>query len=142
MDGFRDALEVLEADLESLARVTGWLMTGDLESFQRMSAQYDMKLGVDALVARIPAMTAEVRAEVATVRAAGGAGLAAALPGLSARIQLMDVMLDQLDRFIVMATMRGAAETSGDLLKKLQGWVAVLKGWLAGVERQLRALAA
>jgi hypothetical protein len=50
-------------------------------------------------------------------------------------------MLEQLDRFVQVADARGATLTSGDLLKKLQGWIKMMREWLAGVRRQLASIA-
>jgi hypothetical protein len=140
MRDYRDELDVLGADLEGLTKLTGWLMTGDLESVQRLAGQYDMKGEVDAVVAKIPAIQAQVRERVGALRDGAGGDVARELAALRGKIGLMDSLLEQLDRYLVILTLRGATQSSGDLLPKLQGWVAVLKGWLAGVERQLSAV--
>ena len=64
-----------------------------------------------------------------------------ALWATSRQAELLDSLLEQLDRYVAVADLRGATLTSGDLLKKLQGWIKTLREWLAGVRKQLAAIA-
>jgi hypothetical protein len=139
-DGVQDALEVLAADFEAFGRAMGTLLAGEVESFQGLSGLYGLKADVDPLLERLVRVQASVAAGMAVLVQAGGRPSAEAVEALATRVALLDVMLDQLDRFLTIADLRGASDTSGDLLRKISGWIGTLKGWLTGMTRQITAL--
>lgn len=132
-------LEVVAADFQGFQRVLEKVFTTELESFQGLSGQYALFEDVDALMGRMRNVVAQAERELVALR--DGAFEDSALWSASRRVELVDSMLEQLDRFVQVADARGATLTSGDLLKKLQGWIKILREWLTGVRRQLAAIA-
>lgn len=132
-------LEVVAADFQALQKVLDKVLTSELESFQGLSGQYGLYEDVDALIGRMRNVSAQAAHELTELR--DGAFEDSALWSASRRVELLDSMLEQLDRFVQVADGRGATLTSGDLLKKLQGWIKLMREWLAGVRRQLAAIA-
>ncbi len=139
-DGIQDALEVLAADFAAFGRAMGTLLAGEVESFQGLSGLYGLKEDVDPLLARLVRVQASVADGMSVLVQAGGKPSAEAVQALATRVALLDVMLDQLNRFLTIADLRGASDTSGDLLRKIAGWIGTLKGWLAGMVRQIQAI--
>ncbi|MGL6044754.1 MAG: hypothetical protein ACRC1J_12600 [Sandaracinobacteroides sp.] len=136
-DGVR-ALDVLRADFTGFERVLDKVGTGELESFHSLSGQYNMFDDVDGLKARLGVLAAEIRQQLADL---GDTGEESAVWAVSRRVEMLDNLLEQLSRYVTVADMRGAALTSGDLLQKLQGWIKTLRDWLAGIRKQLSAIA-
>ncbi|MCG2841407.1 hypothetical protein L6Q21_10480 [Sandaracinobacter sp. RS1-74] len=132
-------LEVVAADFQGFQRVLEKVFTTELESFQGLSGQYALFEDVDALMGRMRNVVAQAERELVALR--DGAFEDSALWSASRRVELVDSMLEQLDRFVQVADARGATLTSGDLLKKLQGWIKIMREWLTGVRRQLAAIA-
>jgi hypothetical protein len=131
------AIEVLAADFTGFRRVLDTVGTKELESFHSLSGQYGMFEDVDPLKQRLEALAARIDTDL-TAAAGGNEGV---LGSVSRNVDLLDSLLEQLSRYVTVADLRGAALTSGDLLQKLQGWISTLRDWLAGVRRQLEALA-
>jgi hypothetical protein len=131
------AIEVLAADFTGFRRVLDTVGGKELESFHSLSGQYGMFEDVDPLKQRLEALAARIDADLQAL--AGGAGSALLAP-CSRNVELLDMLLEQLSRYVTVADLRGAALTSGDLLQKLQGWIGTLRDWLAGVRRQLEAI--
>lgn len=134
------ALEIVAADLLGFSKVLEKVLKTELESFQGLSGQYGLYEDVDGVQARLQRLTARLLAALERMRDEGLD--AAALPMVSGDVELLDNLLEQLDRYVAVADLRGATLTSGDLLKKLQGWVKTLRDWLVGVRRQLTSIAA
>ena len=132
-------LEVVAADFGALQKVLDKVLGSELESFQGLSGQYGLYEDVDALVGRMRNVSTQAAHELTELR--DGAFEDSALWSASRRVELLDSMLEQLDRFVQVADGRGATLTSGDLLKKLQGWIKLMREWLAGIRRQLAAIA-
>lgn len=132
-------LEVVAADFGALQKVLEKVLGSELESFQGLSGQYGLYEDVGALVERMRNVSTQAAHELTELR--DGAFEDSALWSASRRVELLDSMLEQLDRFVQVADGRGATLTSGDLLKKLQGWIKLMREWLAGVRRQLAAIA-
>lgn len=126
-------IENLAADFAGFQRVMERMVQGEVESFQGLSGQFGLYEDVDALLKRMEATAVRAASSLANAGANGPADA-------SRQLGLLDSMLEQLDRYAIVADLRGATATSGDLLKKIQQWVAVLRQWLVGLERQLRAL--
>ena len=133
------ALEVVAADFAGFSRVLQKVLTVELESFQGLSGQYGLHEDVDGVQARLLRLTAHILSALESLRDNGfeDSGLWAA----SRQVELLDSLLEQLDRYVIVADLRGATLTSGDLLKKLQGWLKTLRDWLTGVRKQLAAIA-
>lgn len=132
------AIEVVAADFAGFRRVLDTVGGKELESFHSLSGQYGMFEDVDPLKTRLEKLAAEIDADLQSLT--GGAednGLWAA----SHKVDLLDSLLEQMSRYVTVAELRGAALTSGDLLQKLQGWIKTLRDWLAGVKKQLAAIA-
>ena len=132
-------LEVVAADYAALQKVLDKVLSTEMESFQGLSGQYGLYEDVDALMGRMRNVAAQAGRELDELR--DGAFEDSALWSASRRVELVDAMLEQLDRFVQVADGRGATLTSGDLLKKLQGWIKIMREWLAGVRKQLAAIA-
>lgn len=132
-------LEVVAADYAALQKVLDKVLSTEMESFQGLSGQYGLYEDVDALMGRMRNVAAQAGHELDELR--DGAFEDSALWSASRRVELVDSMLEQLDRFVQVADGRGATLTSGDLLKKLQGWIKIMRDWLAGVRKQLAAIA-
>jgi hypothetical protein len=132
-------LEVVAADFAGLQKVLDKVFTTEMESFQGLSGQYGLYEDVDALIGRMRSVAAQAAHELNELR--DGAFEDSALWSASRRVELLDSMLEQLDRFVQVADARGATLTSGDLLKKLQGWIKIMREWLAGTRKQLAAIA-
>lgn len=132
-------LEVVAADFAGLQKVLDKVFTTEMESFQGLSGQYGLFEDVDALIGRMRSVAAQAAHELNELR--DGAFEDSALWSASRRVELLDSMLEQLDRFVQVADARGATLTSGDLLKKLQGWIKIMREWLAGTRKQLAAIA-
>ena len=132
-------LEVVAADFAALQKVLDKVFATELEGFQGLSGQYALYEDVDALMGRMRNVSAQAAKELTDLR--DGAFEDSALWSASRRVELLDSMLEQLDRFVQVADARGATLTSGDLLKKLQGWIKTLREWLTGVRKQLAAIA-
>jgi hypothetical protein len=94
---------------------------------------------VDPLKQRLEALAARIDTDLKAM--AGGADTAL-LNATSRNVELLDMLLEQLSRYVTVADLRGASLTSGDLLQKLQGWITTLRDWLAGTRRQLEAVTA
>jgi len=139
-DGLQDALEVLAADFAAFGRAMSRLVAGEVESFQGLSGLYGLKEDVDPLLERLGRVQASVAASMDALVAAGERPSAEAVAALATRVALLDAMLDQLGRFLTIADLRGASDTSGDLLRKIAGWIGTLKGWLAGMRAQVLAM--
>jgi len=139
-DEVQEALQVLAADFTAFGRALGRLIAAEIESFQGLSGLYGLKEDVDPLLDRLGQVQASLTSGMAVLVQAGGKPSADAVAALATRVTLLDAMLDQLDRFLTIADLRGASDTSGDLLRKISGWIATLKGWLAGMTRQIMAL--
>ena len=133
------ALEVVAADFVGFSRVLQKVLTVELESFQGLSGQYGLYEDVDGVQARLLRLAAHIQSALDELRDNGfeDSGLWAT----SRQVELLDSLLEQLDRYVIVADLRGATLTSGDLLKKLQGWIKTLRDWLAGVRKQLAAIA-
>lgn len=132
-------LEVAAADFAGFQKVLDKVFGTELESFQGLSGQYGLFEDVDALMARMRKVSAQAAQELNDLR--DGAFEDSALWSASRRVELLDSMLEQLDRFVQVADARGATLTSGDLLTKLKGWLKILREWLAGLRKQLAAIA-
>lgn len=132
-------LEVVAADFAAFQKVLDKVFATELESFQGLSGQYGLFEDVDALMGRMRNVSGQAGKELTELR--DGAFEDSALWSASRRVELLDAMLEQLDRFVQVADARGATLTSGDLLKKLQGWIKVMREWLAGVRKQLSSIA-
>ncbi len=132
-------LEVVAADFAGLQKVLDKVFATEMESFQGLSGQYALFEDVDALMGRMRNVSVQAGLELNELR--DGAFEDSALWSASRRVELLDSMLEQLDRFVQVADARGATLTSGDLLKKLQGWIKIMREWLAGVRKQLAAIA-
>ncbi|MBS3962652.1 MAG: hypothetical protein KGZ61_12595 [Sandarakinorhabdus sp.] len=139
-DDVQDALEVLAADFAAFGRAMGRLIAGEVESFQGLSGLYGLKEDVDPLLERLVRVQASVATSMDALVTAGEPPSAKAVQGLATRVTLLDAMLDQLNRFLTIADLRGASDTSGDLLRKISGWIGTLKGWLAGMRAQVLAM--
>ena len=137
-DGVR-ALEVVSADFLGFSRVLEKVIKTELESFQGLSGQYGLFDDVDGVQARLQRLTAHILSALETLRDNGFED--SALWATSRQLDLLDSLLEQLDRYVAVADLRGATLTSGDLLKKLQGWIKMMREWLAGVRRQLASIA-
>lgn len=132
-----NAIEVVGADFTGLRRVLDAVGAKELESFHSLSGQYGMFEDVDLLKQRLEQLAAEIDA--------GFQGMTASvdkvqLLAAARNVDLLDILLEQLSRYVTVADLRGAALTSGDLLQKLQGWIRTLREWLVGVKRQLAQL--
>lgn len=132
-------LEVAAADFLGFQKVLDKVFTTELESFQGLSGQYGLFEDVDALMGRMRNVSAQAAMELNELR--DGAFEDSALWSASRRVELLDSMLEQLDRFAQVADARGATLTSGDLLQKLRAWLKILREWLAGLRKQLAAIA-
>ena len=132
-------LAVVAADFDGMQKVLDKVFTTELESFQGLSGQYGIFEDVDALMGRMRNVAAQAAHELNELR--DGAFEDSALWSASRRVELLDSMLEQLDRYVQVADARGATLTSGDLLKKLQGWIKILREWLTGVRKQLGSIA-
>ena len=132
-------LEVVAVDFAGLQKVLDKVFATEMESFQGLSGQYALFEDVDALMGRMRNVSVQAGLELNELR--DGAFEDSALWSASRRVELLDSMLEQLDRFVQVADARGATLTSGDLLKKLQGWIKIMREWLAGVRKQLAAIA-
>lgn len=137
-DGVR-ALEVVAADFLGFSRVLDKVICTELESFQGLSGQYGLYEDVDGVQTRLQRLTAHILSALEGLRDNGFED--SALWATSRQAELLDSLLEQLDRYVAVADLRGATLTSGDLLKKLQGWIKTLREWLAGVRKQLAAIA-
>jgi HPt (histidine-containing phosphotransfer) domain-containing protein len=133
------ALDVVAADFTGFRRVLDTVGAKELESFHSLSGQYGMFEDVDLLKGRLEQLAAAIDSELKSLDPqTAGTGVAAVMRN----VDLLDSLLEQLSRYVTVADLRGAALTSGDLLQKLQGWIATLRDWLTGVTRQLQAIAA
>lgn len=132
-------LDVVAADFISFHKVLGRVFETELESFQGLSGQYNLFEDMDGLMRRLRNVAVQAEQELVSLR--DGSFEDSALWSAVRRVELVESMLEQLDRFVQVADLRGAALTSGDLLKKLQGWVKLLREWLTGVRKQLAAIA-
>lgn len=132
------AIEIVAADFTGFRRVLDTVGTKELESFHSLSGQYGMFEDVDPLKGRLEQLAARIDTDLkALTRGPEDSLLQAALHN----VDLLDNLLEQLSRYVTVADLRGAALTSGDLLQKLQGWITTLRDWLAGVKKQLVAIA-
>ena len=132
-DGVR-ALEVVAADFLGFSRVLDKVISTELESFQGLSGQYGLYEDVDGVQTRLQRLTAHILSALEGLRDNGFED--SALWATSRQAELLDSLLEQLDRYVAVADLRGATLTSGDLLKKLQGWIKTLREWLAGAEAE------
>jgi hypothetical protein len=132
------AIEVVAADFKGFRRVLDTVGTKEMESFHSLSGQYGMFEDVDPLKQRIEALAARIDTDLQTLGTGSEDSL---LWAASHDVDLLDTMLEQMSRYVTVADLRGAALTSGDLLQKLQGWIKTLRDWLAGVKKQLAAIA-
>lgn len=132
-------LAIVAADFAGMRKVLDKVFTTELESFQGLSGQYGIFEDVDGLTGRIRNVAAQAADELNALPDAAVAE--AALLSADRRLALLDSMLEQLDRYVQVADARGATLTSGDLLKKLQGWIRILREWLAGLRRQMAPIA-
>jgi hypothetical protein len=133
------ALEILAADFTGFRRVLDTVGGKELESFHSLSGQFGLFEDVDALKTRLGKLAASIDAELQKLNSNGFED--SALWACARDVELLDSLLEQLSRYVTVADMRGAALTSGDLLQKLQGWVKTLRDWMAGVRKQLAAVA-
>jgi hypothetical protein len=133
------ALEIVGADFTGFRRVLDKVGTSELESFHSLSHQYGMFEDVDALKTRLVRLAADI--ETGLDRLLGSGFEDSALWAVARQVELLDSMLEQMSRYVTVADLRGAALTSGDLLQKLQGWIKTLRDWLAGIRKQLAAIA-
>jgi hypothetical protein len=124
-------LAVASGDATAFSKVLERLLESEMASFQGFSEQYGLYEDAAAILDKLRAATAAILAGLA----AGGTA------GLGVQARLVEALLDQLDRLVTVAELRGAANTSGDLLAKLHQWIALLRGWIAAIDRQLSALA-
>lgn len=131
------AIEVVAADFTVLRRVLDAVGTKELESFHSLSGQYGMFEDVDQLKQRLEILAAEIESGFQAMNPAAGA---IELQAVTRNVDLLDILLEQLSRYVTVADLRGAALTSDDLLQKLQGWIRTLRDWLGGVKRQLGAI--
>ncbi len=132
------AIEVVAADFAGFRRVLNIVAEKELESFHSLSGQYSLYDDVDPLRRRLLRLAGEVDSELQALnRSVEDNRLQAALQ----TIERLDSLLEQLARYVTVADLRGAALTSGDLLQKLQGWIRILRDWLAGVKKQLATIA-
>ncbi len=132
----QNALDAVAADYVGFQGVMARLLGDEIESFERLSEQLGFRPDVLGLIERMKALMTTLSAMIE----AGKDGTID--PGeAAAQVVLLDSMLEQLDRFTAVARLRGAAATSGDLLTKLPQWLAVMRDWLAGIGRQLMAIA-
>lgn len=133
------AIDVVAADFIGFRRVLDKVGTGELESFHSLSGQYGMFEDVDLLRTRLGLLAGEINTQLEALQGANAED--SALWGVSRHVELLDQMLEAMSRYVTVADLRGAALTSGDLLQKLQGWLKTLRDWLAGIRRQLAAIA-
>lgn len=132
------AIEVVAADFKGFRRVLDTVGNKELASFHNLSGQYGMFEDVDPLKSRIEALALRIDADL---QALGTGSEDSLLWSATHDVDLLDNMLEQMSRYVTVADLRGAALTSGDLLQKLQGWIKTLRDWLAGVKKQLAAIA-
>ena len=135
-----EAFGVLAADFAGFGRALDGVLQGEVVSFQGQSGQYGLLEDVDALLARIEGTRHGLAVQLEAMEAASPADAARQAQALAARLGLLDTLLEQLDRYAIVADLRGATQASGDLLKKLRNWVATLREWLASIRRQAMAL--
>lgn len=126
-----DPLQVLKVDVTAFSKVLERLLESEMASFQGFSGQYGLYEDAAAILDNLRAGTGAILAGLDS----------AAITGLPLQARLVDAQFDELDRLVTVAELRGAANTSGDLLAKLHQWIALLRGWVAAIERQLLALA-
>lgn len=124
-------LDVARGDVAAFYKVLEKLLESEMASFQGFSGQYGLYDDAAALLDNLKAGTAAIIAGLDR----------ATIDGLAVQARLVDALLGQLDRLVTVAELRGAANTSGDLLAKLHNWIALLRGWVAAIDRQLVALA-
>ena len=132
------AIEVVASDFKGFRRVLDTVSSKELGSFHNLSGQYGMFEDVDLLKGRIETLAARIETDL---QALGSGSEDNLLWTASHDVDLLDAMLEQMSRYVTVADLRGAALTSGDLLQKLQGWIKTLRDWLAGVKKQLAAIA-
>jgi hypothetical protein len=132
------AVAIVAADFTGFRRVLGAVGAKELESFHSLSGQYGLFEDVDPLKGRLESLASEIDADL---QALAGGTEDNLLWAASHRVDLLDGLLEQLYRYVTVADLRGASLTSGDLLQKLQGWIKTLRDWLAGVKKQLAAIA-
>ncbi|MFN3370398.1 MAG: hypothetical protein ACK4Z0_02595 [Sphingomonadaceae bacterium] len=125
-------LDVLKGDVTAFSKVLERLLESEMASFQGFSGQYGLYEDAAAILDNLRAGTGAIIAGLDSVT----------ITGLPLQARLVDAQFDELDRLVTVAELRGAANTSGDLLAKLHQWIALLRGWVAAIERQLEALAA
>lgn len=124
-------LDVARSDITAFSKVLQKLLESEMASFQGFSDQYGLYEDAAAILDNLKAGTAAIEAGLATGNTAG----------LTVQARLMDALLEGLDRLVTVAELRGAANTSGDLLAKLHNWIALLRGWMGAIGRQLETLA-
>jgi hypothetical protein len=136
------AVEALAADFTGFRRVLATVGSKELESFHSLSGQYGLFEDVDPLKQRLEALAARIDTDLKVLAGATGDAPDSLLESTARGVALLDMLLEQLSRYVTVADLRGASLTSGDLLQKLQGWIATLRDWLSGTRRQLEALTA
>lgn len=134
-----DAVDVVVADFAGFRDLMATLRTSDLESFERLAGLYGMKDGVDGVLKRLLSLEARVceRLGALAPMVASGEDHGPEVLDLMAQVNVLDALLEQLDRYVEIGIKRNAGETSGDLLPKLQAWVRLLRGWLQSIVKQL-----
>lgn len=132
------AIAVVAADFTGFRRVLQTVGSKELESFQNLSGQYGMFEDVEPLMRRMEVLAERIDSDLQALAGVSGDQL---LSAAAHNVELLDSLLEQMSRYVTVADLRGAALTSGDLLQKLQGWIKTLRDWLAGVRRQLAAIA-
>jgi hypothetical protein len=139
MPDVADAVDVVVADFAGFRELMVALRSGDLESFERLAGLYGMKDGVDGVLARLLRLEAALGERLAALGplVAGGEDHGPEVLDLMASVNVLDSLLEQLDRYVDIGIKRNAGETSGDLLPKLQAWIRLLRGWLQGIVKQL-----
>lgn len=139
-----DEIAALTADFEAFSKVMDSALAGEIESFQGLSRQFGLRDETDGLLDRIRRVRDVIRAGIGQLgdgNQAAGAFSKQALT-LVSRVALLDSLFDQLARYAVVAELRGAADTAGNLLTMVQNWAKMLREWLAGLSRQMVLLAA
>lgn len=140
-----DDIDIVKADFAAFTAVMDRLLTQELESFQGISSQFEARDVIDGLLGQLRRQQGRIGEglhRLAPVVDQAPETADREIRELVAGISLYDALLDQVDRQAAVAKLRGLAETTGDLLGRVQLWLAAMKNWLKGVARQLWALLA
>jgi hypothetical protein len=134
-----EAVDVVVADFAGYRDQVGQLRGGDLESFERLAGLYGMKDGVEGVLKRLYGIEGRICERLGALAPLVGSGEdhGPEVLDLMAQMNVLDSLWEQLDRYVDIGIKRNAGETSGDLLPKLQAWIKLMRGWLAGINRQL-----